>query len=114
MPPRRRFRDQGATDQSRSVPCGCGAPASSDEGFVFKKLLDELAKRSSKEPCLRRPCLVCIVDDWKFAVHQAGTYVKQHLVTVGLHEELSETQHTVCRRWPSASLSVDHRTLGRG
>ena len=63
---------------------------------------------------MRRSCLVCIVDDRKFAVHQAGTYVEQHLVTVSLHEELSEAQHTVCRRWPSASLLLDHRTLRRG
>ena len=63
---------------------------------------------------MRRSRLVCIVDDRVFAVHEAGTYVKQHLVTVSLHEELSKAQHIVCRRGPSASLLLDRRTLRRG
>jgi hypothetical protein len=56
---------------------------------------------------------VCVVHHRVLAAGQSAGHVKQHLVPVGVHEEVGKAEHPVARRRPPPAMSLDGCPLER-
>jgi hypothetical protein len=81
------------------------------ECLVLQEGLHETRKRSGKDSNAWRPTSMGVIDDRILAIQEPIARVKQDLVPISFHEELTEAQHPIARRRPLAALPPDSTLL---